>query len=384
MTKKSTHEEIIYLLKENGYFLINNDEINIEYKKGFFFCKAIDKYGYKYYIKYQDIKNKKQPSRMGKNNLYTLENISLWLKLNNKDFVLCDDNPYKGNKKMLKFFHSLCEEYFYANWNNISNGHNCGVCDGRQVGEKNSLAYLKPDLVGEWSDKNKISSTEVSAYSGKIVIWKCKTCNHEWKARISNRTKRLSGCPACAGFVVSDRNRLSIIYPKVASEWHPIKNGDLTSQDVCYGTHRKVWWLCGKCGNEWKSTIHNRTIANTGCPLCAIEKLESKVATECKNYFKDNYDAISEYKVLRNPKTNYWLKCDIYIPNRKIFIEINGGQHYKFIPYFHGTIEKFKENNKMDEMKKKYAKENGIYIEIDLRKFKTVEIAIKYIENILK
>jgi len=37
----------------------------------------------------------------------------------------------------------------------------------------NSLAEVHPELVSEWSEKNKIKPTEVSIGSHKKVIWRC-------------------------------------------------------------------------------------------------------------------------------------------------------------------------------------------------------------------
>ena len=37
----------------------------------------------------------------------------------------------------------------------------------------NSLAEVHPELVSEWSEKNKIKTTEVSIGSHKKVIWRC-------------------------------------------------------------------------------------------------------------------------------------------------------------------------------------------------------------------
>lgn len=54
-----------------------------------------------------------------------------------------------------------------------------------------------------------------------------------------------------------------------------------------------------------------------------------------------------------------------------------GGQHYKYTPYFHRDESQFKELWVRDEIKEDYACSHGRYIEIDLRKVKTVEDAIK-------
>ena len=85
------------------------------------------------------------------------------------------------------------------------------------------------------------------------------------------------------------------------------------------------------------------------------------------------------------------LYLDFYIPLTKIAIEVHGEQHYKLGGIHRmsskrsGTSpeEEFKYQKYKDKIKMEYAKRNGIYIEIDLRKIKTIEKAIEYIENIL-
>ena len=57
-------------------------------------------------------------------------------------------------------------------------------------------------------------------------------------------------------------------YPGITTEWHPTKNGELTSYDVVPGSQIKVWWL-GKCEHEWLQSIRNRTQKGQGCPKCS-------------------------------------------------------------------------------------------------------------------
>lgn len=64
---------------------------------------------------------------------------------------------------------------------------------------------------------------------------------------------------------------LAYLYPDLAKEWHPTKNGKLTPDLFLPGSSDSVWWLCSKCGNEWKSIIANRTKGH-GCDKCATEK----------------------------------------------------------------------------------------------------------------
>jgi len=55
---------------------------------------------------------------------------------------------------------------------------------------------------------------------------------------------------------------------ELAKEWHPIKNNQLTANDITCGTSMKAWWL-GKCGHEWEASVQGRFKNRYGCPYCA-------------------------------------------------------------------------------------------------------------------
>ncbi|MBR4462668.1 MAG: zinc-ribbon domain-containing protein [Erysipelotrichaceae bacterium] len=64
---------------------------------------------------------------------------------------------------------------------------------------------------------------------------------------------------------------LQYLYPEIAKEWHPTKNGKLTPDLFVPGSAESVWWLCPNCGNEWQAPIANRTKGH-GCDVCAMPK----------------------------------------------------------------------------------------------------------------
>ena len=45
---------------------------------------------------------------------------------------------------------------------------------------------------------------------------------------------------------LNDKNRLLIVKPDLCKEWNYKKNGDLNPEDVSYGSHKKIWWVCEK------------------------------------------------------------------------------------------------------------------------------------------
>lgn len=58
------------------------------------------------------------------------------------------------------------------------------------------------------------------------------------------------------------------LYPNIAAEWHPEKNGELTPIQVKSYSNQYAWWCCTR-GHEWRAKINNRTTNQTSCPYCA-------------------------------------------------------------------------------------------------------------------
>ena len=64
---------------------------------------------------------------------------------------------------------------------------------------------------------------------------------------------------------------LAELFPDLAKEWHPTKNGTLTPDKVKPHSDVIAWWLCPDCGNEYTSSVGKRSYG-TGCPRCGIQK----------------------------------------------------------------------------------------------------------------
>ena len=151
-------------------------------------------------------------------------------------------------------------------------------CDcHKKVCEHKNLSNF-PELIKEWHPiKNGNNKPEnFSCNSHFKAYWKCKKDpEHEWMTYISHRTrKNNTNCPYCCNQKVSKTNNLLFLYPEIAKEWHPIKNGNLKPENFTAGTKTKIWWKCKKCPeHEWQSTICNRTSDNKrGCPYCVNQK----------------------------------------------------------------------------------------------------------------
>ncbi len=166
----------------------------------------------------------------------------------------------------------------------------CPVCAKTKMKVKSgtTLAEASPELTEQWhptknegmrlthhvtKEKSIILTPEtVAPGSHKYVWWVCEH-GHEWLAEIRKRFKG-TGCPYCSGNKVSDENNLETVYPELAEQWHPTKNGDLKPAEITPGSKRKIWWQCEK-GHEWLTSSLIRT-RGCGCPHCSRENRRQK------------------------------------------------------------------------------------------------------------
>jgi len=155
--------------------------------------------GYLIYVRLSDLKSSGTPNIVDKSNPFSIHNIKLWCKLNNKPFKLISDE-YKGNKELLKWecLKEDCGEIFEARWNSIQSNQGCGFCRGYQVGLSNCLATKNTELAKEWNyNKNgDLTPYNVTLNSRIKPWWVCIKCGYEWESTMNNRNNG-NGCPHC-------------------------------------------------------------------------------------------------------------------------------------------------------------------------------------------
>ena len=156
---------------------------------------------------------------------------------------------------------------------NRSNGRGCPYCSGNLLlCGFNDLATVNSHVAAQWhpTRNERLTPQNFTAGSGKKVWWLC-AFNHEWEAKICQRSSG-SGCPYCVGLLpISGVNDLATLNPDVASQWHPTLNKTLKPQDFTVNSGKKVWWLCCS-GHEWEAVICNRSNGR-GCPFCSSKRV---------------------------------------------------------------------------------------------------------------
>ena len=149
-------------------------------------------------------------------------------------------------------------------------GVSCSRCVTRpvkKIGEKKSLAKIKPELIKYWHPtKNApLTPSDTPSRSTKYVWWLCpKDGSHEWLQTVGSQTE---ACPLCT--------KLSVVYPELAKEFHPRKNFPLEIEKIRSDRVQPVWWQCKKNKkHEWKASVKNRVI-DQNCPECLKEERTS-------------------------------------------------------------------------------------------------------------
>ena len=105
-------------------------------------------------------------------------------------------------------------------------------------------------------------------------------------------------------------------------EWDYEKNGTITPEMVARGSDKKAWWKCER-GHEWETSIKNRTMANSGCPICdgkIILQGFNDLATWCmkndKTYLLDEWDyekngELTPQSVAPKTSKKVWWRCEM-------------------------------------------------------------------------
>jgi len=257
------------------------------------------------------------------NNLNVLfPNVSKeWHPTKNLDLV--PSNFTYGSKTKVWWLCPLGHSYISRiNDRTGKNNSGCSYCSGKKPSAENNLEILYPSIVKEWHPirNGDLTPKDFTNGSDQKVWWLCSE-GHSYETSIKNKTRASSLCPFCAGKKASKDNNLQRLFPEIAKEWHPSKNGNLSPKDFTKGSGEKVWWLCPK-GHSYQAIITSRTKKeNTGCPSCSNQSSEPEIRifTEFKYFFPD----------VKNRHKVENVEIDIFIPSINLGVEFDGSYWHK-------------------------------------------------------
>ena len=138
----------------------------------------------------------------------------------------------------------------------------------RRVSPTYNFAVLYPAYAELWHQarNHPLGPSDVMPGAQNRKYWWICPAGHEYDRCPSDQVRFKGLCPVCTGSRVGADNNLAVLWPDVASQWHPTKNGKLGPQDVLPKSNKQVWWLCAK-GHDHPMRVHQKT-EGAGCPFC--------------------------------------------------------------------------------------------------------------------
>lgn len=184
----------------------------------------------------------------------------------------------------------------------------------------NDLETRNPAIAKEWhpTKNGDLKPSDFNSASLYRAWWLCPICHHPYQKRIMDRVKKGAKCNHCCDpKVIQGKNDIATKFPDILKEWDYDKNYPFQPQNFSYGTKRKFWWKCKKCGFSWQATPIHRSTSKSGCPKCAIGSYaiagETDLATTHPNLAKEwDYTKngnLTPQKIKAGSSHNAWWKC---------------------------------------------------------------------------
>lgn len=176
--------------------------------------------------------------------------------------------------------------------------------------------YGREDLLLQWHDSKNADLTpaDVSYGSHKKIWWRCQK-GHEWQSAVYTRTEKAYGCPYCAGKRILVGQDFASLYPELAAQWHPQKNGKAQPTQYLPGSHTSVWWRCEQ-GHTWKALIKSR-VEGTGCPYCSgravisgENDLQTMAPLVARQWHPEKNGTLQPNRITAGSTRKVWWRCE--------------------------------------------------------------------------
>lgn len=336
MSNKITYETIKEIInKKNGKLLTtqyidNKQKLEIECINGHIFQMS-----------YNKISSENQWCSRCSGRKLLLEDIQKLCEQNN---CICLNDCYKGAKTTV--LNLVCNNghTWTTMIDKIKNNIWCDECKKNNDNEAKLQTYIN------FAKKNNgecLTSEITDIIKNQIVKFRCIN-NHIWECIISKyMLDNDVWCKECLKYTLDDAN-------EIAKE----RGGFCLSTEKTFLTHEKLKWQCIN-KHVWNASLHNVKDSYTWCPKCIINYNEEVVRNIFQKMFGKNFENLRPNWLI-NEKKNTKMELDGFNKELNIAFEYNGIQHYKYIPYFHSSEEKFKEQVDRDILKNNLCIQNNI------------------------
>ena len=342
---------------------------------------------------------------------------------------------YNGYKNDLIVICPKHGEFKVNAYSHQKRNHGCIECTG--VGKINNPLRFFIEKANKIHN-NKYDYSLINEYNGVMKKYPIKCHEHGiWEVSLDNHINKKSSCPKCKGRTLSYLEKIeqaNIIHEGLYD--YSLIDKDFKSDQkvpiICsiHGTFTQLWTNhihqkhgcpdCKKCGRkpisldelkkrtydlntgyeynwdsykgyyngnfEIKCNIHgwfkqqlSNHLQGQKCPKCKTSRGEENI----RKFLNEKKVPFIEQKTFDscvNPKTNYHLKFDFYIPHLNLCIEYDGQLHFKPVKFFGGN-ESYEKQIYLDNIKNEFCKNNKInLLRISFIQFNDIE---KILENII-
>lgn len=275
---------------------------------------------------------------------------------------------YVNTRTKTLFKHNKCGFEWMIRPNGFYNGQRCPKCAGNIKLTKEEFCKREEDIQsGEYLIVGVYKNTHT-----KVLI-KHNVCGYEWMI-MPDKFHTGKRCPRCAG-------NIKLTKEEFCDREEDIKSGEYTMLSGYKGAEIKALFKHTVCGHEWQTRPANFHAGNR-CPRCKQSKGEKKVLSVLEN-IAVTFESQKRFKTCKYKRI---LPFDFYV-NDSFLIEYDGEQHFKPVDFTGKGNEwadkSFKSGQLRDNIKTKWAKDNGIpLVRIPYTEFDNIEQIIK--DNIEK
>ena len=238
----------------------------------------------------------------------------------------------------------------------ILHGCACGYCNGRLYPKdwiKNAKAVHGDKYIYDESKPPRVKLDRIR--------YKCPI--HGWQeTRYDCHVDQKCGCPACAGWsnALSTEQRKANWLKRCKKKYNDRFD---YSQFVYVNNDTKGLVTCKEHHHSYMIDPSSHLRGAGGCPFCTGSEGEVHIRTWLENH---HINFVPQYPI---PNENLFCKrqhlmIDFYLPDYRMFIEMNGEQHYKNIAYFHQGSWTFEDQQIRDESLRQYSKSHNVRLRV--------------------
>jgi len=228
------------------------------------------------------------------------------------------------------------------------------LCDDDDCEQCFDNSFASHPKVKFWSKKNTKNPGDVFKNSGTRYWFDCPTCGHDYEKILCDMSRY--DCPYCGCNILCSKSDCNICFNKSFASSDKAKflnpENNIDARTIFKASEKKYEFICHN-KHKFTAALNKITCDNTWCPFCN-HKTEGKLYDWLVEKYK-NVEREKRFDWCKNKKS---LPYDFYLPDLKLLIELDGGQHFIQVQNWQSP----EKSQEIDKFKNEKAIENGYSI----------------------